>query len=490
MNDTAAGAAAGDLVRTLAGGRAAGDSTIAIVGADPVSPSPHRIAEASAAVIAAFGREVAAADEDRGAPAQRITVTVPDALDQLRAPFLAEVNGVGPEVLSDDPGLLGLNAFYPARDGWVFLVSTYPHLRAAVCDVLGCPPTAEAITDATRMWSAVELEEAVVAAGGVAAAARTGGDWAGHPVGRYLAARPVVEIDRIGDAPACPWPPAGPGHPDEGRWAPLAGIRVLDNTHVIAGPLAARLAGAFGAEVVHTSRPDRPDPIGMLAITGGGKRNAYADLRTPAGCRGFDALAAAADVMLCSYRNLARYGFGPRDLAARHPGIVVAELHCWGPDGPWGARGGFDQLASAATGFALDEGAARGLEPGRPALPPTHLLNDYLAAYLAGAGLVAALRRRAVEGGSWRVRVNLARVCMWVRSHDLFPPGGVAGIALPEPTIARYTVTGPLGTLTEPVIPITFSGHPTPTPGVPTLLGTAPLTFTGQAAARGSQRRA
>lgn len=463
------------LIALLAAPRTA--SAVTVVGADPIAPSPHRLADTSAAAIAAFGREVAALDEDRGAPAQLVTVTAADALDQLRAPFLADVNGAAPHDLSDDPSLLGLNDFYPARDGWVFLLSTYPHLRAAVCGVLGCPPDAVAITAATRRWSAIDLEEAVVAAGGVAVAARTEQDWLRHPAGRYLLARPVIEVERIGDAPARPLPPPTRAGSDPGVWAPLAGIRVLDNTHVIAGPVAARLAGTFGAEVVHTSRPDRPDSIGMLAITGGGKRNAYADLRRPAGRCAFDALAGAADVVLSSYRNLGQFGFGPLDLAERYPGVVAAELHCWGADGPWGARGGFDQLAAAATGFALDEGRVRGLETGRPALPPTHLLNDYLAAYLAGAGIVAALRRRAVEGGSWRVRVNLARVCMWVRDQGSWGVDQVAGIPMPEPVIARYSVTGPLGTLTEPVVPITFSGHSTPTPGAPALLGTAPPKF-------------
>ncbi|SIS21694.1 CoA transferase [Williamsia sterculiae] len=452
-------------------------SRVTTIGADPICPSPHRLADTSAAAMGAFALQVAGVDEDRGAAPQQITITATDALDQLRAALLAQINGVGPHLLSDDPTLLGLNDFYPTRDGWIFLLSTYPHLRAAVCTVLDCPPTASAMRVASQRWTGHELQERVVAAGGVAVVAHTASEWEQHPVARYLADRPVVEVERIGDGPLRPLPPLIESTTDPNGWRPLAGINMVDNTHVIAGPVAARLMSTFGADVVHTSRPDRPDPIGMLAVTGGGKRNAYADLRYPAGRAVFANLLASADVVLNSYRNVARFGLGAEQLAERHPGIVSADVHCWGIDGPWGDRGGFDQLACAATGFALDEGAVRGLPSGQPALPPTHLLNDYLAAYLVAAGAVAALRRRAVEGGSWRVRVNLARVCMWVRSYGLFAPDHVAGIEMPEPHIPCYTVVGPLGTLTEPGIPVTFSGRATPTPAAPTLLGTAQATF-------------
>ncbi|MEU6131661.1 CoA transferase [Saccharopolyspora sp. NPDC047091] len=472
-------AIADDLARTLAGGEPRTASTTSITGSDPIGPSVHRLADSAAAAIVAFGREVAAADEDRGAPPQQVTTTAAGAFDQLRAPFLATVNGVRPHLLSDDPGLLGLNDFYPARNGWTFLLSTYPHLREAVCAVLDCPPTAAAITAATRRWSALELEGAVVRAGGVAAAVRTEQEWRAHPVGAHLAGRPVVEVTRIADAEPRPLPPRR----DTADWSPLAGLRVLDDTHVIAGPVAARLLATFGAEVLHTSRPDRGDSIGMLALTGGGKRNAYLDLRDPGQAAAFDALAGESDVFVSAYRGLERRGFGAAELAERHPGIVATEVHCWGPDGPWAARGGFDQLACAATGFALDEGAVRDLAAGRgpsgaPALPPTHLLNDYLAAYLAAAGIVAAVRRRAVEGGSWRVRVNLARVCTWVRELGRFDAADVAVLPLPEPAIGLSTRTGPLGTSVEPASPLGFSAHPTPQAGPATLLGTAAPAFT------------
>lgn len=286
----------------------------------------------------------------------------------------------------------------------------------------------------------------------------TGEQWAAHPAGRHLAGRPVVEVERIGDAPPEPVPDR---------------LRVLDDTHVIAGPVAAKLLGTFGADVLHVSRPDLPDPLAMVALTGGGKRNAWLDLRDPAQAATLRDLVGGADVFVNAYRGTGARGFGPEDLAERRPGIVALDLHCWGADGPWATRGGFDQLACSATGFALEERAG-----GPPSLPPTHLLNDYLAAWLGAAGGLAALRRRAIEGGSWRVRVTLAGVCTWVRELGMFTAAQVADLPRPgAPTIGMHVVDGPMGRLVEPVLPLEFDGRPAPLPGPPQLLGTAAATW-------------
>ncbi|MBU3060284.1 CoA transferase [Nocardia sp. NEAU-G5] len=433
---------------------------VRIVGADPLTPSVHRLGDASAAAIAAFGQQIAAL-----AGKTPVTVHTDAAIDQLRAAFLTTLNGQGAHGLAEDPAALGNNNFYAARDNrWIFLITTFPHQRDAVCRVLNTPPFADRIAEATAHWDAFALEDAVCAAGGVAAVVRSADEWRSLPVGRDSMAHPVVRIDRIGEAEPRPLPGAL-------RWPPLQGLRMVDLTHVIAGPVATKLLATFGADVLHVSRPDLPDPVAMIALTGGGKRNAYCDVRDPNQAARLREIAGAADVFVDSYRGMAARGFAAHDLAAANPGIVTLEYHCWGADGPWAARGGFDQLACSATGFALEEAV-----DGRPSLPPTYLLNDYLAAYLGAAGTVAALRRRAVEGGSWRVRVDLARVCTWVQDLGSFAPERIR--SLPRPGAASvpvHTVRGPLGTLVEPEIPIEFSGLPTPTPGAPALLGTSPL---------------
>ncbi|MVU77405.1 CoA transferase [Nocardia sp. ET3-3] len=431
-----------------------------IVGGDPLTPSVHRLGDASAAAIAAFGQQIAALGNQ--AP---VTVRTDAAIDQLRASFLTTLNGQAAHRLAEDPASLGNNDFYATRDNrWIFLITTYPHQRDAVCRVLNCPPFADRIAEAAAHWDAFALEDAVCAAGGVAAVVRDADEWRDLPVGRHSMAHPVVRIDRIGEADPRPVPRGG-------QWPPLHGLRVVDLTHVIAGPVAAKLLAAFGADVLHVSRPDLPDPVAMIALTGGGKRNAYCDARDLRQAERLREVAATADVFVNAYRGMGARGFSAHDLATINPGIVTLEYHCWGADGPWAARGGFDQLACSATGFALDEAV-----DGKPSLPPTYLLNDYLAAYLGAAGTVAALRRRATEGGSWRVRVELARVCTWVQDLGRFSPDRVRGLPRPDAaSIPVHTAHGPLGTLVEPVIPIDFTGLPTPTPGAPTLLGTSEL---------------
>lgn len=449
---------AADTAATLLPGAPPVRSTLRVTGADPLVPSVHRLADAMSAAVGAFGLQVAGLAEDSGGAPREITVRAADTIDTLRAPFLTTLGGVDVQTVAEDPTALANNGFRRTADGWIFLITTYPHQRDAVCRVLDCPPLRDRIAEEAARWRSVELEDAVCAAGGVAAAVRTGEQWAAHPAGRHLAGRPVVEVERIGDAPPEPVPNR---------------LRVLDDTHVIAGPVAAKLLGTFGADVLHVSRPDLPDPLAMVALTGGGKRNAWLDLRDPVQAATLRDLVGGADVFVNAYRGTGARGFGPEDLAERRPGIVALDLHCWGADGPWATRGGFDQLACSATGFALEEGAG-----GPPSLPPTHLLNDYLAAWLGAAGVLAALRRRAVEGGSWRVRVTLAGVCTWVRELGMFTAAQVADLPRPgAPTIGMHVVDGPMGRFVEPVLPLEFDGRPAPLPGPPQLLGTAAATW-------------
>lgn len=422
----------------------------------------HRLGDASAAAIAAFGQQVAGVWEDAGRAPQNVTVDVMQAIDQLRAPFLTWINGVPGVQVVDDQAAIDNGDFYPARDDrWVFVVTTYPHQHRAVCAVLNCPPIKERIAEAAKHWDAFALEDAICAAGGACAVIRSAEEWATSAPGRHAAGRSVIRIERCGDAPARPMPLG-----DLRR--PLNGLRVLDNTHVIAGPVAARLLAAFGAETLHTSRPDRPDMNAMIILTGGGKRNAFCDIRDRGQADALRMVLAGADIFVNSYRRMSEKGFGMDDLVTVRPGIIHLDYHCWGSDGPWEGRGGFDQLACAATGFAHEEGADR------PALPPTYLLNDYLAAYLGAAGALAARRRQAIEGGSWKVSVDLARVCTWVQELGCFDRVAVEGIPrLGAPAVPLVTVHGPFGRISEPALPLAFSAMDVPQPGAAAPLGSS-----------------
>ena len=132
-------------------------------------------------------------------------------------------------------------------------------------------------------------------------------------------------------------------------------MRVLDLTRVIAGPVAGRTLAALGADVLRIDAPDAVELPGSTLDGGPGKRWARVDLRTPAGASTFDALLADADVLIEGYRPgaLDRLGFGPHNVARRHPHLVTASLSAWGTTGPWGERRGFDSLVQAASGIAV-----------------------------------------------------------------------------------------------------------------------------------------
>lgn len=210
----------------------------------------------------------------------------------------------------------------------------------------------------------------------------------------------------------------GSAQPFERAERPLSGLKVLDASHVIAGPAAARLLAEQGANVLRVSAPHQPDPQHIVMDTGFGKRSAFIDLELAEDVARLRMLASEADVFVESWRPgaLARRGFGPDDLAALRPGIVYVSLSCHGFEGPWANRAGYEPIGQAASGLTMVEGGG-----GMPRGAPTVTMNDYLTAYLAAAGIMGALVRRARDGGSYHVRTSLTQASMWVLSQGLLP---------------------------------------------------------------------
>ncbi|MGW2964433.1 CoA transferase [Streptomyces sp. NPDC001220] len=446
---------------------------VSVQGADPVAPSVHRIGDAAAAALAALGTEAAAVWRERGGQGQDVAVSVDSALYQLMAIHLTRVRDVGVFEIWEDPNLYGYSDFYRSGDGrYIHVMMPYPKLRDIVCAVLDCPPDRRRMADAIARWDAFDLEEAICARGGTATAVRTQAEWRSHPQGRQLQDSPLIRIEKIADSAPEPFPPLDVTRSDA---LPLSGLRVLDNTHVISGPMATRMTGELGAEVLHMSHPAHADPNCMIVETGIGKRAAFCDLTRSAHAKKFWQVLAGADVYASNYLGLNEKGFGPLALVERRPGLVLLEVHGWGATGPWSHRGGFDQLACAATGFAAEEGSFDG-----PRMPPTRLLNDYIAAILGAAGTLEALRRRAREGGSYRVHVDLARISMWIQDLGLFPRRLVADLPVPDPAAAEaelVTVDGPFGEVTYLPTRITYSTlHPRLTRSAEPL-GASPLTW-------------
>lgn len=372
---------------------------VELTGADPALPSSFRIGEAAQASIAALGVAAATLHAARGGPMQRVAVNMRDAAAEFLSERHLRINGAPPADPWD-----AIAGAYPCANGVVRLHTNFPHHRDGILALLGCANDRAAVAAALAQRDAIAFESEATEAGMCVSAMRSFAEWDAHPQAQHLATTPLVSIERIGDAPPKPLPAAAA--------RPLEGFRVLDLTRVIAGPVAARGLAAHGAEVLHITAPHLPSIPTLVVDTGRGKRCAALDLRVDAAR--LDALAAGADGFVQSYRAgaLAALGFGAEALAARHPGIVVGELCAYGWGGPWGGKRGFDSLVQTSTGFNLAEAEAAGVAA--PKVLPCQPL-DHASGYVLALGMVAAWHRRAVEGGSWRVRVALARTGLWLR---------------------------------------------------------------------------
>lgn len=396
---------------------------VRITGDEPTTLSRHRIATAAAIALAANGVATARFWAQRTGIEQEVSVQIERAAQALNvAPHTRRADGrvstTGPWGRHLVTG--GMPGCHRTADGrWVMLIvgSARPHQLQRTLEVLGC--TAEQIPDAVAGWDGAELEEAIFENHAVAGLVRSPAEWRATPQGRHLLHRPVIEIERLGDAPPRPLR-ADPGVGTALR--PLSGVRILDVTHVIAGPMVGRTLAEQGGDVLHITRPVNFDPESFLIDLGVGKRNTVVDLDQPVGRDELQALADQADVFVQSYRPgaLDARGFGPATLAERNPGVVVVSVSCFGGTGPLGHRRGVDPIAQAVTGLAHTEAD----DSGTPQMNRMWTLTDPLVGYLGAAGAMAALSRQAAEGGSYLVRVSLVGCAMWLQS--LGPSAGSA----------------------------------------------------------------
>ncbi|MBV8045864.1 MAG: CoA transferase [Paludibacterium sp.] len=296
---------------------------------------------------------------------------------------------------------------YLAQDGWIRLHTNAPHHRQAALAVLGVAGEREAVARAVRGWSADALESAVVAAGGCAAVMRDHAAWLRHPQGRAVADAPLVSVRRF-DAAVAPRHPAG----DVSR--PLAGIRVLDLTRIIAGPVATRFLAAAGADVLRIDPPRWEEPGAEQELTVG-KRTARLDLKTTEGLSTLTALLADADVLIHGYRSdaLDRLGLDEASRRAINPSLVEVALDAYGWEGPWAMRRGFDSLVQMSCGIA--EAGMRVWGRDRPTPLPVQAL-DHAAGYLVAAAALRGLTEQQRDGHGWLARTSLARVAEWLQS--------------------------------------------------------------------------
>lgn len=393
----------GDVVAELwrhAGGEASALDYLELQGGDPALPSSFRVGTAAQASIAAAALAAAELHHRAGAPRQQVHVDMRHAAIEFRSEHYLTIDGKAPASYGNP-----LFAAYRCGDGgFVRLHMNFPHHRENVLKFLGCQPTRAAIEAALESWDAVAFENEAYRHGCVVAAMRSPQDWAAHPHAAAVAAMPVVQIEKIGDASARPLRRSD---------RPLAGLRVLDLTRIIAGPVAGRALAGHGAEVMRISAPHLPFIDWLVKDTGRGKLSAYADIATREGSDALRRLIGDADIFLQAYRPdaLAARGFGFADVAALRPGIIYGSLSAYGHAGPWASRRGFDSLVQTATGFNHAEAEAAGIE-GPKELPCQAL--DHASGYLLAFGTIMARIRQANEGGSWLIRVSLAATGRWL----------------------------------------------------------------------------
>ena len=293
---------------------------------------------------------------------------------------------------------------YQARDGWIRLHTNYASHRAAVERVLAARDK-ESVGAAVRAWNATDLEAAIVDAGGCAAVMHSREDWLAAPPGAATATAPPLAATTT-VLPHCDIPlPSLTSRPPVPT-SPYSGIRVLDLTRVIAGPMATRFLAAYGADVLRVDPPGFEEVPALLPETTAGKRTTALDLATTAGRAAFEDLVATADVLVTGLRAdaLGRLGYDDGTLARLNPALIIASLDAYGWDGPWQHRRGFDSLVQMSCGIAARGAAEAGAD--HPVPLPVQAL-DHATGYLVAAAVGRALSRRLTESVVTRIHASL-----------------------------------------------------------------------------------
>ena len=427
--------------------------------------SPIKAHDYAAGVMAAFGSVVERLGTIRGLPEQTMR------LDRRRCGLL--LNGLqllfqnGYSTIMDTWGVNPDNGTYRAKDGrFVTMIGLHPHLRDKLIGYLGCVNSAEAMQAAMEKKTAQEHEDDAIRLGLPMGVVRTPREWLAHPVGAGIAKRPIVDFDASGNDKGRLLGPA--------RHRPLEGVRVVELTHVVAGPNAARLLAEQGADVIKV-QPPLGDWVLPIWLDGSwGKKNILLDIKGRRGGARFHELLATADVLIDGQRPgvLAALGLDDAGLKALNPNLVHASLSCFPLGTAWGRRPGFEQIAQAVSGtmHVHSEGMAA------PTVVPA-LINDYLTGYLVALVAVAALAERELRGGYYHVASSLSRCSTLATSLgeplDAEPYQPVRMSDLVEFGIDQPS---PAGVFTRIAPAVEFSHTPSHVHRHPTLMNSMPAT--------------
>jgi crotonobetainyl-CoA:carnitine CoA-transferase CaiB-like acyl-CoA transferase len=299
---------------------------------------------------------------------------------------------------------------YPTRDGrWIQLLNIYPKANTRALAFLGCPDNPQAISEVTRKWNSFELEEDANRAGLQATVIRTAEEFLEIEQFQYLADLPLVTIERIGDSNPEPFTK----NPD----TPLDGVRALGIGHVIAGAGLGRALAYHGADVLNLWRPLDFEIDSVYFSSSVGMRSSTIDFGQAEGMSRLKRLLRGADVFFSNRRPgyLNHFRLTAEDLASLRPGLIHVDMSLYGPKGPWSGRTGFDQNAGGVSGVLAREGTIE-----NPSLTEIFVVNDYAMAWLSAMAVTATLKRRALEGGSYRIHISLARLSIWLLEMGIF----------------------------------------------------------------------
>lgn len=403
-------------------------------GDGPGLPSVFKVGLAAQIAEGAAGLAAAEIWRQRTGEAQTVAVDRDAAAIGFRSERHAHVVGVEPEYIWDD-----VSGHYRCGDGrWVQLHCNYPHHLAGATEAFHAQVSRPGMQAALDKMSAAEAEQVLIDHGLPGGMMRTTDEWRATPQGQALDGAPIAMFDRVGDGQAKAWSKA-PSRP-------LEGVRVLDMTRVIAGPVCGRTLAAFGAEVLRLTPPRYPDRGPLVLDGGAGKRNAMLNVKSPEGRATFEALARDADIVVQGYRPgaLDAAGVGPDRLFEINPTLVAVQLCAFGYQGPWAGRRGFDSIVQTVSGIAEAGGRAAELADGAPKPLPCQAL-DHASGYFMAAAAMAGLARQRAEGGAWQARTALAWTGRWLESL-----GRIDAIAAAEPSAAaieRHLIDehGPFG---------------------------------------------
>src|SRR5215831_334339 len=413
-------------------------------GRDPIIPSPFRFGTMAAIGLATKATAVAALWQSRTGEGQDIAVDVRKALRRFAGFFDLKwetINGRPPGLGDPLNPFFELPLFRETKDGrHVVALNVYPKLAARTLELLKCSTSAEAVKKAIRQWRADDLENAGAEAGVVMAKVRTFDEFRKEPQYTDVLSRmPLIRVEKIGDSEPIPFT-KNPANP-------LDGIRAFGMGHVIAGAGMGRDLAQHGADVLNIWRPGDTEVEAFAWDVQVGMRQTILDHSKEDRAK-FDQLLKDADVFFANRRPgyLERNGLDAEELCAQKPGLIHTRVVLYGDKGPWKNRVGFDEIGGAVSGLFCIEGT-----PTNPKSPPIIPICDNVVGWLGTVGILAALRRRAVEGGSYRVTVSLTRTLLWLYSLGIFDKSyaqATAGSSDEHADIAPdlFTAETPLGT--------------------------------------------